>query len=55
MRAKDSNIRQAVMDMYGSSKEVAIGNKKKPGPLYGVVKDIWSSLAIAITHTEKAK
>jgi hypothetical protein len=53
MKAKDANIRQAVMDRYGSSKEKAIGTKKNPGPLYGVSKDVWSALAIAITYSEK--
>jgi len=45
MRAKDSNIRQALLDRWGGRKK-AIGLKKTPGPLYGIAKDIWSSLAI---------
>ena len=52
MRAKDSNIRQAVMDRYGSTRQAAIGTKKNPGPLYGASKDIWSAMAIAITASE---
>jgi len=52
-RAKDANIRQAVMDRYGSSREVAIGKKKSPGPLYGVSKDVWAALSIAIYWDEK--
>ena len=47
-RAKDSNIRQALMDMYGSDRKVAVGTKKSPGPLYGVAKDEWSALAVCI-------
>jgi hypothetical protein len=48
-RAKDSNIRQAIMDMYGSEKAIAIGTKAKPGPLHGVSKDVWAALGVAIT------
>lgn len=46
-RAKDSNIRQAIIDRYGG-KDVAIGRKAKPGPLYGVAGDGWSALAVAL-------
>jgi len=53
MKAKDSNVRQAIMDRYGSSKDVAIGKKQTPGPLYGIVADIWAALGVAITWQEK--
>lgn len=49
-RATDSNIRCAILDHFGG-KTVAVGNKKNPGPLYWVKKDLWSALAVAITHT----
>ncbi len=55
MRAKDSNIRQAIIDRYpatGGGKTPQIGTKKEPGPLYGVSKDIWSALAVAIFAAE---
>ena len=52
-RAKDPNVRQALMDRYGSSKEVAIGKKKTPGPLFGVTADQWAALAVAITWGEQ--
>ena len=42
-RAKDGNIRQALIDRFGSP-----GTKKAPGLLYGVSKDIWSALAVCI-------
>lgn len=51
-RAKDGNIRQAIIDLYpptGGGNVPQIGIKKKPGPLYGISKDVWSALAIAIT------
>jgi hypothetical protein len=50
-RAKDANIRQALIDRYGG-KDVAIGKKAKPGPLYGVTADVWAALALAVTYDE---
>lgn len=41
-KAKDSHIRQALIDKYGP-----IGTKKLPGPLYGVTEHEWSALAVA--------
>ena len=51
-RAKDSNVRQALIDRYettGGGKIPQIGTKSKPGPLYGISADVWSALAVAIT------
>lgn len=50
-RAKDANIRQALIDRYGG-KEQAIGRKATPGPLYGLTGDCWSALGVAITAAE---
>lgn len=50
-RAKDTNIRQALIDRFGGSS--AIGTKAAPGPLYGIKADIWAALAVAVTYTEK--
>ena len=50
-RAKDANVRQALIDRYGG-KAKAIGLKKSPGPLYGLHGDCWSALAVAITAAE---
>jgi hypothetical protein len=47
-RAKDANIRQALLDQWGG-KAVAMGTKRAPGPLYGVSADVWSALAVAVT------
>lgn len=52
-RAKDSNIRAAIIDRYGG-KEAAIGKKKTPGPLYGVRADEWQALAIALMVRDNA-
>ncbi|TAL42599.1 MAG: hypothetical protein EPN91_07925 [Salinibacterium sp.] len=49
-KAKDTNIRQALIDRFGGAK--AIGTKAAPGPLYGITKDVWSALAIAVTKAE---
>lgn len=54
-RAKDTNIRQAVIDRFsptGGGACPQIGVKAQRGPLYGISKDLWSALAIAITWVE---
>jgi len=53
-RANDSNIRAALIDRFGG-KQKAIGNKKNPGPLYGVAKDMWAALAIAVYFQDQQK
>lgn len=50
-RANDSNVRQALIDRWGG-KDLAIGSKSNPGPLYAVKNDIWSALAIAHAWSE---
>lgn len=50
-RAKDKNIRIALLDKFGGE-EVAKGRKKSPGPLYGVSSHAWSALAVAVTAME---
>jgi hypothetical protein len=58
MKAKDSNIRQALIDRFGG-KEKAIGKKASQGPLYGLKADEWAALALAVTwfdqHAVEAK
>lgn len=49
-RAKDPNIRAALLDRYGG--RAAIGVKAKAGPLYGISKDVWSALAVAVTAAD---
>lgn len=41
-KAKDSNIRQRLIDMFGKP-----GTKKKPGPTFGIASHAWSALAVA--------
>ena len=43
-RAKDANIRQALIDMLGPQ-----GTKKAPGPTYGVSSHAWAALGVAVT------
>ena len=43
-RAKDANIRAALIDRFGGRQSI-----RKGGPLYGIHKDEWSALAIAVT------
>lgn len=53
-RAKDPNIRQALIDRFGPGKEIAIGKKASPGPLFGLAGDEWSALAVAIAWWERS-
>jgi len=48
-KAKDTNIRQALIDRYGGTKDKAIGTQKSPGPLYGFKSHMWSALAVGVT------
>lgn len=52
MRAKDANIRQALIDRFGPGKAQAIGTKARPGPLYGIHGDEWQALAVAVTWAD---
>lgn len=54
MKAKDANVRQAIIDLYGG-KAKAIGTKKNPGPLYGVKGDEWAAIGVGLTYLDKQK
>ena len=49
-RAKNSNVRQALIDRLG-----VCGTKPNPGPLYGVKSHLWAALALAVTWIDKRK
>lgn len=51
-RAKDSNVRQALLDRFGPGRAAAIGTKAAPGPLYGVSADVWAALGVAVTWAD---
>ena len=58
MKAKDSNIMQALIDMFpktGGGKIPQKGTKAKPGPLYGMANDMWAALAVCVTLMEKER
>lgn len=54
-RAKDANVRQALLDRYGPGREKAVGTKRKPGPLYGVSKDVWAALGVGVTFLDRCR
>ena len=47
MRAKDGNIRQALIDRFG-----VVGTKANKGWFYGVSKDVWSAIAVGVTYAD---
>jgi hypothetical protein len=47
-KAKDSNIRQALIDRFGE-----VGTKRSPGWFYGFKADIWQAYAVAVTYADK--
>jgi len=48
MKAKDGNIRQALIDRYGKP-----GTKKNKGATYGISGDCWSALAVATVYADR--
>jgi hypothetical protein len=54
LRAKDASIRQALIDRFGPGRAKAVGRKASPGPLYGIAKDLWAALGVAVTYADRA-
>lgn len=47
-RAKDVNIKAALIERFGHP-----GTKKNPGWMYGIKKDLWAALAVAVTWLDR--
>lgn len=57
-KAKDANIRQALLDIYpatGGGATPQVGTKSQPGPLYGVSSHVWPALGVAVTVQARLK
>jgi hypothetical protein len=50
MRAKDGNVRQALIDLLGTQ-----GTKKDKGPTYGISSHSWAALAVAVYTANNRK
>jgi hypothetical protein len=50
MRAKDANIRQALIDKIGTQ-----GTKAQPGPTYGIKSHSWAALAVAVYAAQQKR
>jgi Holliday junction resolvasome RuvABC endonuclease subunit len=51
MKAKDANVRQAIIDSYQTNQSNDV--TKKGGPLYKVSKDAWAAIGVALTQINK--
>jgi hypothetical protein len=63
-RAKDTNVRQALIDRFGGPAAIRAGQKSKPrkglpetpaGALYGISGDEWTALALCITFWDSQR
>lgn len=56
MKAKDSNIRQELINRYAKHDfKNGKGTKKNPDTFYGVSKDVWQAIAVGVTYYEMQK
>ena len=53
VKAKDSNIRQALINKYAKHDfKTGKGTRKNQDVFYGVAYDVWQAIAVAVTHYE---
>ena len=55
-KAKDSNVRQALIDRFAKFDfKNGKGKKATPDSFYGFSKDVWSAFAVGCTYLDKVK
>ena len=58
MRARDSNIKQALVDRFSYERHAAKGGKgikKDPGFFFGFAADVWQAYALGVTYLDNNK